>query len=151
LRYTSQHCKPGHRSLFPFEPECHAAIAEVGDKAVEQDVLVEAVEGKDAQSACIGACPSRTVDQETDAYAAYASVDYDFNERWMLTLGLRYSDEETDFKGGTDATIVDSEAFDAFVGAPLGIPNGTTIPFETRLATDPVGHVIIQRIHVTGH
>ena len=70
-----------------------------------------------------------TVDQETDAYAAYASVDYDFNERWMLTLGLRYSDEETDFKGGTDATIVDSEAFDAFVGAPLGIPNGTTIPF----------------------
>jgi len=70
-----------------------------------------------------------TVDQETDAYAAYGSVDWDFAERWMLTVGLRYSYEETDFNGGTNATIIDSAAFDAFVGAELGIPNGTTIPF----------------------
>jgi iron complex outermembrane receptor protein len=68
-------------------------------------------------------------DQETDAWAIYASVDWDLSDRWMLTTGIRYSDEETDFKGGTDGTIIDSAAFDAFVGAELGIPNGTTIPF----------------------
>jgi iron complex outermembrane receptor protein len=68
-------------------------------------------------------------DQETDAYALFASIDWDLSERWMLTTGVRYSDEDTDFTGGTDGTIVDSAAFDAFVGVPLGIPNGETIPF----------------------
>lgn len=69
------------------------------------------------------------VDQETTAYAAYGSFDYDISDKMMLTVGLRYSDEETDFVGGTQATIVDSLAFDFFVGAPLGLPEGITIPF----------------------
>ena len=68
-------------------------------------------------------------DQETTAYAAFASVDWDLSERWMLTTGIRYSDEETDFAGGTQGTIVDPDAFDAFVGAELGLPAGITIPF----------------------
>ena len=68
-------------------------------------------------------------DQETDAYAVFASVDWDLGDRWMLTTGIRYSDEETDFVGGTDGTIADSAAFDGFVGAELGLPNGITIPF----------------------
>ena len=68
-------------------------------------------------------------DQETDAYALFASVDWDLGDRWMLTTGIRYSDEETDFVGGTDGTISDPDAFDAFVGAELGLPAGITIPF----------------------
>ncbi len=69
------------------------------------------------------------VDQETDAYAFFASVDYDLSDRWMLTAGLRYSYEETDFKGGTDATISDPDAFDDFLGEDLNLPQGITIPF----------------------
>jgi iron complex outermembrane receptor protein len=68
-------------------------------------------------------------DQETTAYAAYGSVDWDITDKLMLTVGLRYSDEETEFEGGTNGTIVDSAAFDDFVGADLGIPEGETIPF----------------------
>lgn len=68
-------------------------------------------------------------DQETDAFALYASVDWMFNDQWTLTTGLRYSDEDTDFVGGTDATISDPIAFDFFVGAELGLPAGITIPF----------------------
>lgn len=69
------------------------------------------------------------VDQETDAYALFASVDWQLADRWLLTTGVRYSDEETSFKGGTNGTIVDSAAFDFFVGVELGLPNGITIPF----------------------
>ena len=69
------------------------------------------------------------VDQETDAYALYASVDWQLADKWVLTTGVRYSDEETSFKGGTNGTIIDSAAFDFFVGAELGLPNGITIPF----------------------
>jgi len=69
------------------------------------------------------------VDQETDAYAFYASVDWRLAEKWLLTAGIRYSDEETSYVGGTDGTIVDSAAFDFFVGVDLGLPNGITIPF----------------------
>jgi iron complex outermembrane receptor protein len=68
-------------------------------------------------------------DQETEAYAVFASVDWDLGERWMLTTGLRYSNETTDFKGGTQGTIVDPAAFDDFVGADLDLPVGITIPF----------------------
>jgi len=70
------------------------------------------------------------VDQETTAYAAFTSVDWDFADRWMLTLGLRYSYEETDFKGGTNATVSDPDAFDAFLGEDLGLPQGITIPLS---------------------
>ena len=68
-------------------------------------------------------------DQETDATAVFASIDWDLSEHWTLTTGIRYSDEETDFAGGTQGTIVDPAAFDGFVGAELGIPAGLTIPF----------------------
>ena len=68
-------------------------------------------------------------DQETEAYAVFASVDWELGERWMLTTGIRFSSEETDFAGGTDGTIVDPIAFDGFVGAELGLPAGITIPF----------------------
>ena len=76
-------------------------------------------------------------DQETDAYAVFASVDWLLGERWKLTTGIRFSSEETDFAGGTDGTIVDPIAFDGFVGVELGLPAGITIPFtETNDSTD---------------
>jgi iron complex outermembrane receptor protein len=76
-------------------------------------------------------------DQETDAYAVFASVDWLLGERWKLTTGIRFSSEETDFAGGTDGTIVDPIAFDGFVGVELGLPAGITIPFtETNDSID---------------
>ena len=70
-----------------------------------------------------------TVKQETDAYAAFANADWTLADRWMLTLGLRYSDEETDFKGGTRATVIDAAAFALFAKDPTlsTIPANTTI------------------------
>ena len=39
--------------------------------------------------------------QETTAAAAFSQLTYSFNDTWSAELGLRYSWEERDFKGGT--------------------------------------------------
>ena len=69
------------------------------------------------------------VDQKTDATAVYASADWSMSDNVKLTTGVRFSSEETSYAGGTNGTIIDSAAFDGFVGAELGLPNGLTIPF----------------------
>lgn len=38
--------------------------------------------------------------QETTSYAAFASMDWRFAEKWVLTAGLRYTYEEKDFRAG---------------------------------------------------
>ena len=65
-----------------------------------------------------------TIDQKTEAWALNGSVDFMLNEQLTLTIGLRYTDEETDFAGGTSGIAVNDNA--------LGIPGllaGDTIPF----------------------
>ncbi|MDT8319498.1 MAG: TonB-dependent receptor [Xanthomonadales bacterium] len=48
--------------------------------------------------------------QDTTSYAAFGQVDYRLNDRWELTGGLRYTDEEKDF------VYINREVnFDAFV------------------------------------
>jgi iron complex outermembrane receptor protein len=49
------------------------------------------------------------VDQDTTAWALFGSVDFPISETVMLTAGLRYTDEEIDFAGGT----TDLNPFDA--------------------------------------
>jgi iron complex outermembrane receptor protein len=47
-----------------------------------------------------GASPAdlpAAVDQETDNYSAFGQVDYDLNEKWTLTAGLRVMQEEKDY------------------------------------------------------
>jgi iron complex outermembrane receptor protein len=41
------------------------------------------------------------VDQETTSWAAYGNIDWLFGERWTLSTGIRYTDEEVKFAGGT--------------------------------------------------
>ncbi|MBT4492834.1 MAG: TonB-dependent receptor [Gammaproteobacteria bacterium] len=38
--------------------------------------------------------------QETQSTAFFLHADYQLNEKWMLTAGVRYTDEEKDFHGG---------------------------------------------------
>jgi iron complex outermembrane receptor protein len=42
-------------------------------------------------------------DQESTSYAAFAQADWDMNEQWTLTAGIRYTYEEKDFTGGDGA------------------------------------------------
>ncbi|MFM7273529.1 MAG: TonB-dependent receptor [Gammaproteobacteria bacterium] len=39
--------------------------------------------------------------QDTESYAAFGHVEYAFADRWRLTLGLRYTEEERDWEGCT--------------------------------------------------
>lgn len=41
------------------------------------------------------------VDQDTDAWAVFASFDWHLAENWTLVTGVRYTDEDIDFQGGT--------------------------------------------------
>jgi iron complex outermembrane receptor protein len=51
-----------------------------------------------------------TYNQDTTSYAAFGQTDYRLNERWELTAGLRYTNEEKDF------IYINRETnFDAFV------------------------------------
>jgi iron complex outermembrane receptor protein len=38
-----------------------------------------------------------TQQQETTAWAIFGSVDYDLSDKWQVTVGLRYSDDEKEF------------------------------------------------------
>ena len=62
------------------------------------------------------------VDQETTTWAFFASVDIPLSERMTLTAGLRYTDEEIDFAGGTtDLNPYDASCIlDPFCG-PSGL------------------------------
>jgi|TARA_B000000565_G_scaffold59301_1_gene39346 iron complex outermembrane receptor protein len=62
------------------------------------------------------------VDQETTTWAFFGSVDIPLSERMTLTAGLRYTDEEIDFAGGTtDLNPYDASCIlDPFCG-PTGL------------------------------
>lgn len=61
------------------------------------------------------------VDQETTAWAVFGSVDFALSETVTLTAGLRYTDEEIDFAGGT----TDLNPFDAScILDPFCLPTG---------------------------
>jgi len=56
--------------------------------------------------------------QETTAWALFGSIDYDINERLILTAGLRYSDEEKEYTAvRTVAPFINQLLFGA---GPLG-------------------------------
>ncbi len=65
-----------------------------------------------------------TIDQETDAWAAFGNLDWYISDQFTATLGLRYTDEKTQFAGGTSGVAL----FDDALGIP-GISAGDEIPF----------------------
>ncbi len=77
--------------------------------------LIESVDpqaypnGFDPAGAAIGvpALDYRTINsQDTTIYAAFGQMDYQFAETWRGTIGLRYTNEERDFK--QDASLVEA-------------------------------------------
>jgi len=69
-----------------------------------QDTIVafnEANSG-DVFGAILGVSPvTWDYDQETTAWAAFGSVDWMLNDTWTLVTGLRYTEEDVTFVGGT--------------------------------------------------
>ena len=71
----------------------------------------------DIFGALLGVSPvTWNFDQETTAWAVFGSVDWALSDQWTLVTGVRYTDEEVDFVGGT-------------FGFDLG--GGVTFPFVT--------------------
>ncbi len=60
--------------------------------------------------------------QDTESYAVFGHVEWQFAERWRLTAGLRYTDEERDWEGCTFVAADGSLAgfLNAQFGATLG-------------------------------
>lgn len=64
------------------------------------------VNSADLAGLLLGVNPlSWNVDQETTAWALFGSVDWVLTDTLTLVTGLRYSEETTEFKGGTQADI----------------------------------------------
>ena len=63
--------------------------------------------------------------QETKSFAVFFNADYAFNEKWVGTFGVRYTDEEKDFHGGqaymTPLSRVDVWNFDVDYDDRAGI------------------------------
>ena len=76
-------------------------------------------------------------DLDVDSYAAYADVNYSFNESWKLTLGIRYSYDE---KQGKEAQYVVADPY-AAAGADVLPPIWAALGFPDNccglLITDP--------------
>jgi iron complex outermembrane receptor protein len=76
-------------------------------------------------------------DLDVDSYAAYADVNYSFNESWKLTLGIRYSYDE---KEGNEAQYVVADPY-AAAGADVLPPIWAALGFPDNccglLITDP--------------
>lgn len=71
--------------------------------------------------------------QETTDYAAYFHGDYAINDRWTAGFGLRYTDEEKEFR--QTATRVASQTpllipVDPFTGEPILTPENLATPSE---------------------
>ena len=75
-----------------------------------------------------GAYQSADFDQDTTAFAAFFNSSYDFNDRWRLNFGLRYSSEETEFDGNNSTSPA---AFvPALVGRQQRLPAGALVLAE---------------------
>ena len=83
----------------------------------DQIVAFNEANSGDVFGALLGVSPiTWNFDQETTAWAVFGSVDWHLSDMWTLVTGLRYTEEDVDFVGGTFG-------FD--------IAGGATFPFFT--------------------
>jgi len=83
----------------------------------DQIVAFNEANSGDVFGAILGVSPvTWNFDQETTAFAVFGSVDWHLSDVWTLVTGLRYTEEDVDFTGGTFG-------FD--------IAGGSTFPFFT--------------------
>lgn len=57
-------------------------------------------------------------EQETEAWAVFGHVEWQFTDNWRLTLGARYTDEERDWTGCT--YVADDGSLGGFLNAQFG-------------------------------
>jgi iron complex outermembrane receptor protein len=50
--------------------------------------------------------------QKTTAWAGFATLEYDFNERWRASGGVRYSNDEKEFTAGREESPIGAGALD---------------------------------------
>lgn len=68
----------------------------------DQIVAFNEANSGDVFGAILGVSPvTWNFDQKTTAWAAFGSVDWVLSDNWTLVTGLRYTDEEVTFVGGT--------------------------------------------------
>jgi iron complex outermembrane receptor protein len=68
----------------------------------DQIVAFNEANSGDVFGALLGVSPiTWNFDQNTTAWAAFGSVDWRLGDTWTLVTGLRYTEEEVDFTGGT--------------------------------------------------
>lgn len=72
------------------------------------------------------ATPIRELDtkytQDTESFAVFGHVEWQFTERWRLTAGLRYTDEERDWRGCT--FVAEDGSLAGFLNAQFGATLG---------------------------
>ncbi|MEH6581630.1 MAG: TonB-dependent receptor [Halioglobus sp.] len=66
----------------------------------------------------------RDLDVEKESWAIYTDMTYDFNDKWSLNLGLRYTDDETtrDTQNNSRLNGTGLSLPPALTGAPVWIP-----------------------------
>lgn len=70
--------------------------------SADQIVAANEANSGDVFGAILGVSPvTWGFDQETTAWAAFGSIDWALTDTWTLVTGLRYTDEEVTFVGGT--------------------------------------------------
>jgi len=68
----------------------------------DQIVAFNEANSGDVFGALLGVSPiTWNFDQETTAWAVFGSADWHLGDTWTLVTGLRYTEEEVDFTGGT--------------------------------------------------
>jgi iron complex outermembrane receptor protein len=91
--------------------------------SVDQIVAANEANSGDVFGALLGVNPiTWNFDQETTAWAVFGSVDWLLSDTWTLVTGLRYTEEDVDFVGGTFGVDL--------TGDITGVP-GTIFPFNT--------------------
>lgn len=70
--------------------------------AQDQIVALNEANSGDVFGAILGVSPiSWNYDQETTAWAVFGSIDWRLSDTWTLVTGMRYTEEDVDFIGGT--------------------------------------------------
>ena len=111
-----------------------------------QDTIVafnEANSG-DVFGAILGVSPvTWDYDQETTAWAAFGSIDWILSDTWTLVTGLRYTEEDVSFVGGTYGYLIEDDITFPFFTADSEFSDDNTtyrLALEARPSDEFLGY-----------
>jgi iron complex outermembrane receptor protein len=85
-------------------------------------------------------------DQETTAWAAFGSVDWTLTDTWTLVTGLRYTEEEVTFTGGTFGYFIPDDVTFPFFATDNEFKDDNTtfrLALEARPSDDFLGYLSV--------